>query len=247
MKMNSPIGKKILSMVRNGDYAHPGEESAIDLVLKNISKNQSNTILDVGCGRGGTADYIYNHGWGKVTAFDIDAESIKYAQDNFPQVNFFTSGIDELNQKLTKEFDIITLFTVFYALKQQKNVLISLNKVIKPKGNLIIFDYTDLTDNDASLQFHEDKDQVWQPIKIKEIKELFADTGWKITKIQDISNKFDQWYMDLVDKIEQKKDQIINYAGNTWYTFVFNFYSNMLKSIKQRKLGGVIIQTRNIS
>jgi len=39
MKMNSFIGKKILSIIRDGNYAHPGEEEAIELTFRNISKS----------------------------------------------------------------------------------------------------------------------------------------------------------------------------------------------------------------
>ncbi len=53
MDMNSPMGKQILALIRDGDYAHAGEEEAIELTLKNVSKDPGRRVLDVGCGRGG--------------------------------------------------------------------------------------------------------------------------------------------------------------------------------------------------
>ncbi len=53
MRMNSASGKAILSLVREGDYAHPGEEQAIDLVFRTFLKKSDCQVLDLGCGRGG--------------------------------------------------------------------------------------------------------------------------------------------------------------------------------------------------
>jgi len=53
MRMNSPTGKKILALVREGDYAHPGEEAAIGLVMRDFAPDPGRLILDVGCGPGG--------------------------------------------------------------------------------------------------------------------------------------------------------------------------------------------------
>ena len=71
MKMQHFVGKQMLAMMRKGDYAHAGEEEAIDLVMNKIPKDNTRLILDVGCGLGGTAKYIQDHGWGKVTGIDI--------------------------------------------------------------------------------------------------------------------------------------------------------------------------------
>ena len=52
--MNSPEGKQILALVRKGDFAHPGEE-AIDICFSSLEKDPSREVIDIGCGRGGTA------------------------------------------------------------------------------------------------------------------------------------------------------------------------------------------------
>ena len=53
--MNSFQGKQALALIRGGDYAHAGEEEAIELTLSSVEKNSATQILDAGCGRGGTA------------------------------------------------------------------------------------------------------------------------------------------------------------------------------------------------
>ena len=76
----------ILSVVRNGDYAHPGEEDSIRLAMEDFPLDRRRKILDVGCGRGGTAYYIQSQGWGRVTCFDIDEVSIEYANLTYPTI-----------------------------------------------------------------------------------------------------------------------------------------------------------------
>ena len=76
MHMNSHEGKAILALIREGDYAHAGEEESIRLVLDHLPQSQTGAILDVGCGRGGTADYIRRHGRGPIIGLDIDETSI---------------------------------------------------------------------------------------------------------------------------------------------------------------------------
>ena len=53
MNMNSFEGKRILALIRDGDYAHAGEEEAIECALGSIPKDSRDWMLDVGCGRGG--------------------------------------------------------------------------------------------------------------------------------------------------------------------------------------------------
>jgi cyclopropane fatty-acyl-phospholipid synthase-like methyltransferase len=55
MNMNSFEGKRILALVRDGDYAHAGEEEAIERVFRAIPKHAGSSLLDVGCGCGGSS------------------------------------------------------------------------------------------------------------------------------------------------------------------------------------------------
>ena len=64
MNMNSFEGKRILALIRDGDYAHAGEEEAIERAFRSIPKDPRQWLLDVGCGRGGSGDYLLRNGWG---------------------------------------------------------------------------------------------------------------------------------------------------------------------------------------
>ncbi len=78
--------KQLLASVRQGDYAHPGEEAAINLVLKYMMKSPDQLLLDVGCGLGGTARYIKDYGYGIPFGIDIDKTAITYAKQKYSDI-----------------------------------------------------------------------------------------------------------------------------------------------------------------
>ena len=86
MKMDTLQTKRILSLVRGGDYAHAGEEGAIELALDSVSKRAIQVILDVGCGLGGSAEYVRSHGWGSVIGIDANEDMIAYAEKTYRDV-----------------------------------------------------------------------------------------------------------------------------------------------------------------
>jgi len=244
MRMNSPTGKKILALVRQGDYAHPGEEAAVDLALRNFAPDPQRLILDVGCGRGGTAHYLQDRGWGRVTGFDIDADSIAYAQAAYPEVKFLACDIYKIAARLAGPFDLLCLFTTFYALPDQSAALRQLRSLAAPQGVLVLFDYLDLSEDGNSLLIQEGEDAVWNPVKLKIIKPEFAAAGWHISKLVDITQNFGDWYSGLVSRIEKREKQIVDLEGTAWYRFVHDFYGGMLAAIKRGSLGGVLVYAK---
>ena len=73
------VGKQLVSYLRKDDFSHAGEADAINLVIDYFNKNNNQSILDAGCGLGGTADYIQKKGWGQLTDFNIEEKAIEYA------------------------------------------------------------------------------------------------------------------------------------------------------------------------
>ena len=92
--MNSGLGKRILSLVREGDYAHPGEEEAIDLVFKNVVKNPNRKMLDVGCGLCGTAVYLEKNGYGRVTGIELNPEIVSIVNKRYPNFNIINADVN---------------------------------------------------------------------------------------------------------------------------------------------------------
>jgi len=234
--MNSPMGKRILALVRKGDYAHAGEEEAIEVVFKDIPKDPKRILLDVGCGRGGTAGYVQDKGWGKVTGIDIDPESIDYAKKTYPDVDFLAADATALSVKLPKRFDLIYLFNVFYALRDHGGVLRELRRLSREPGGLVIFDYLIRSKTKKDFPFPE-----WNPIDLTAAAGLFKTAGWRITKTVDLSKLYEKWYNNLNSRIEASSEEIIALAGEEWLDFVRSFYGNIADAIKKGLLGGAAV------
>ncbi len=240
MNMNSFEGKRILALVRDGDYAHAGEEEAIESSFRSIPKNSEHWLLDVGCGRGGSADYFHRHGWGHVEGIDRDNESIEYARATYPQVGFHVCDVLDVPRTVARDFDIIYMLNAFYAFERQRDALAALRKVAKPGTQLVIFDYTvgeksQGTVNPALMP---------HAIRLSEIAAMLREAGWEPGAIEDLNAEYVRWYAAFVERIRHKQAEIEKIGGTEWYQFVLSMYSGLHGVIAQGGLGGAIVHAR---
>lgn len=239
--MNSREGKAILALIREGDYAHAGEEESIRLVLDHIPKGQPGPILDVGCGRGGTADFIRRQSWSPMVGIDIDATSIAEASQRYPQVQFQTANVEQVADCFSDKFGMFFLFNSFYAFPDQALALEQLRKVADDSAMLVIFDYTDPVGKFERRESSVARFDYWRPLKLAQLPEQLKQTGWVLHSVEDLSLYYVQWYRQLVSKIQHKRDAIVGQFGEAWYDFVEREYSDMLHCMEQGWLGGAIV------
>jgi SAM-dependent methyltransferase len=240
MEMDSPTGKKILALVRRADYAHAGEEEAINLVFNNVPRDANRSLLDVGCGRGGTAHYVRQKGWGRVLGIDIDADSINYAKNTYPDVGFVAADVMSLPDEISGRFDLIYLFNSFYTFPDQRRALEQFRLVSRQGGELVIFDYLDK--GGAREKFPE-----WNPLDFSKVEKLFSSAGWNIVAKDNISCLYGKWYQNLVARIDKSSAEIITLAGKEWFDFVRSFYGRIVDAIEGNILGGAIIRAQSRS
>ena len=204
MRMNSALGKSILALVRDGDYAHAGEEEAIRLALAPVAHNAEQLILDAGCGRGGTARFVQDAGWGQVSGFDIEGESVTSAQALHPALTFATCDVLDVAQHFTRKFDLIYAFNSFYAFPDQPAALRALRTVAKPGARLMIFEYTNRGGFDQSEFARLDEGAHWHPVQIETFARTLQLNGWQEDQMRTVHGEFERWYVALVKRIEEK-------------------------------------------
>src|ERR1700676_4808823 len=105
MQMNSFTGKQLLALIRESDYAHAGEEEAIEITLRNYPRRRDQLLLDIGCGRGGTANYVQGNGWGRVAGIDAEPDSIMRARRVYPAIEFHACDVVDAASVLGRKFD----------------------------------------------------------------------------------------------------------------------------------------------
>lgn len=239
MNMNSFEGKRILALVRNGDYAHAGEEEAIERSFRSIPKDSKRWMLDVGCGRGGTADYLRRQGWGHVEGIDRDAESITYARATWPEVAFHVCDVLDVPRTVTHAFDVIYMLNAFYAFDRQRDALVGLRKVAKPGAQLVIFDYT-VGEKSSGLA----NPMMPHAMRLSEIPAMLRDAGWQPHAIEDLNTEYERWYAQFVGRIQLKRAEIEKIGGADWYNFVSSMYSGLHGAIASGVVGGALAQAR---
>lgn len=240
-------GKRLLAEVRSGDYAHAGEEEAIRKVFSKLSKDKHRKILDIGCGCGGTANFIQVHGWGRVTGVDIEKKSIEYARKQYPKIKFYIGDACN-NKKLAtlfpkEKFDVIVLFHSLCVFPEQSNAIKALSKLAHKRAKLIIFEYVDLTFQGSPLNNTKEKKTCFNVMNRKQFKSMLRGAGWQINdeNIINISRDFKRWYKALLNQLEKKKRIIIGQYGQEYYERAKKRYGAILKEIEKRALGGCII------
>ena len=112
-----------------------------DLILRYIlpdKKKRDLKILDVGCGTGGTTDFLT--GFGKVIGIEPSEIAINLFKANYPQLNVVKTDIENMDRLLPEEdFDLATVLGVLYhkEVKSPLEALKNINRKLKTNGWLI--------------------------------------------------------------------------------------------------------------
>jgi SAM-dependent methyltransferase len=239
MKMNDYKGKKFLAAVRESDYAHAGEEDAIEITLSGIPKNQNYSILDVGCGRGGTAHYVKEHGWGNVVGIDVDEESIAYAKQKYPDSKFYMCGAETASEVVSEQFDVIYFLNVLYAVGDRPKALKSLRKLAKPDSLICLFDY-------FSYQPEKFPKDILSrsPSTLDELNQLFDSGGWKIETLSNLDQEYIDWYSEFLARFT--RPELHKTYDENEIKAVRAKYQSLLDSLETKVLGGVLIVSRAV-
>jgi ubiquinone/menaquinone biosynthesis C-methylase UbiE len=241
MNMNSFEGKRILALIREGDYAHAGEEEAIERTFRSVPKNPAHWILDVGCGRGGSAEYVRRNGFGNLVGIDREADSIEYASNHYPKIDFHPCDVLDVPRVLARKFDVIYMLNAFYAFARQRDALTQLRKVAKPGARLVIFDYTVRGESGADSLSVEGQMLIPHPLRLSAFSTMLTDSDWETCEVEDLSPEYERWYAALVARIHQKQNEIEQVGGAEWYRFVLATYTGLYDAIVGGALGGAIV------
>jgi SAM-dependent methyltransferase len=239
--MNSFIGKQLLALVRQGNYAHAGEEEAIDMAMAGLDRNADRQLLDAGCGRGGTAHYLQAHGWGQVTGIDIEPQSVEGARRDYPHIRFDIGDIASVERHYDARFDAVTLFNVLYAIDDHDAALSALAGVARREATLVIFDYVDPGRFRDHAILEGDQPFLANPIRADRIDPVLAAAGWQTTRRLDVTESYVRWYAGLVERIGVHRPDMEALAGPDGFRVVHERYSALLERLRRGQLAGCII------
>jgi SAM-dependent methyltransferase len=236
-RLNSPEAKAILALVREGDYAHPGEEDANACVAEVLSGATIGRALDVGCGRGGTADWFRRDVCASVVGVDIDAASIDYARGQYPQIEFLQGDVAHLSRVVKGPFDLACLFSTFYAFADQPGALREIRALCDTGAHLVVFDYTRPKDGRLPAALGS---EIGRPIVAGTFSAMLKETGWNLVSEIDLTRRFVGWYAGLLTRFERKRPEILASAGGDWYEYVTAWYGGLHNALQAGLLGGAV-------
>jgi SAM-dependent methyltransferase len=241
--MSSAKGKEISSLARGGDYAHAGEVEAVDLVFDEVDKNPNRRMLDVGCGRGGTAWYLYQRGYGRVHGLDADALSIAYARRRYAPLDFRCHDALDCARHYRGTFEVIYLFNVLYLFPppDQLRCLRQLRRLADRQTLLVLFDYTTWTPDGQTGSAYQSH---WHPVETAAFPDLSKVAGWSIAEFVDYSSHFGKWYAAMLGKLHDKYDEIVQIADEAWFDAAERIYESHLEGIESGRLGGGVYYLR---
>lgn len=245
--MNNHLNRKrCLARARGGNYVHPGEEEAIDIVMRKFPKDSTRTLLDVGCGLGGTAKYIKDHGYGTPVCIDKEDDCIEYVNESYPELETHVSDVMDL-KKLFKpqQFDLAYLFSSFYAFPDQQNSLKLLAELVKSKGELVIFDYITNTEYTGPHLFSTDRNG-FTPIRKDNIAHLLSNAGWHLEELVDMSAEYIVWYEKLLINLEQRKEVLIEEIGLDTFETIHRNFNRLLTYLKSGEISGCTVYAKKL-
>lgn len=238
MKMDEYDGKQFLATVRGEDFAHAGELESIDLVFRSIPARPDWRVLDVGCGRAGTANYVNQRGWGNVVGVDIDQSSIDYAQAKYPALQFAVCDMETVGTRFPAQFNLIYLFNVFYASSEKRDAMLSFRQAAKPGALLCIFDY-------VTYKPEEPLPAVFlgqTPATADEFATFANDASWDVYVNRNLDKEYVRWYQEFLQRFDAPA--VKNQYPSELIENVRSQYAGLLGALENGILGGVLLIAR---
>jgi len=242
--MNNATGKRLLALVRDADYAHPGEEEANELLFAGVRPDSRRRVLDAGCGGAGTAAWAQARGLGAVTGIELDAATARLARERHPGVTVVEGDLQRAGAVLAGPFDLLYSMTAIYAAPDQSAVFGELGDLAGPGAELRLVEYADPAGLFARATAGNPSWGWWHPLRPLELPEVLAAADWDAVELRDLQPEFVHWYGDLCARITAKRHEITREFGPDWYEFVAREYAGILDMVRAGVLGGLLLRAR---
>ncbi len=132
------------------DQLHTGGPKATIDLIKKAGLTETQTILDAGCGIGGTTRLLAQHFHLQVTGIDITPDFIRTARtltqwcnmDKDHTIDFHLGSV--LNMPFSdRHFDAVICQHILMNIEDKPKALAQFHRVLKPGGTLILHEITD--------------------------------------------------------------------------------------------------------
>lgn len=191
-------------------------------------------VLDIGCGTGYGSHILAKYGdASNILSIDIDTKTLDYARSKYshPNIEYKLDDACLLNTAASNSIDVVVAFELIEHLSQQRKLLESIKRVLKPDGFLLISTPNKYTYPSGNI-FHKKE---LSPKKF----ESFLKKYFKETKI--LHQAF-----QLSQSIISEKNSDFNFEENFEHS-VKDVYSHVLNAKNSQYLIAVCTQNSKLN
>jgi len=156
-------------------------------------------------------------------------------------VVFHAVDVVRASTVISAKFDLICLFTAFYAFPDQEKALREMRTLARPTGKMVLFDYCSHAPDIGTILSRQENGAGWRPLIPGRLDAMFQANGWNVERKRDLSGHFARWYEDLVQRFDARRQEILQISSRQWFLFARAFYQKLLDLIRQGMLGGMLV------
>ncbi|MDR0847234.1 MAG: methyltransferase domain-containing protein [Lactobacillales bacterium] len=155
-------------------------------VFEYLPSDPNQAILDIGCGTGDLTADLLTRG-GRVVGVDYSPEMIEFARASHPDIEFAVADASKLT--FENEFDVVYSNAAFHWIQDQKGLLASVYRALKPGGVLVVemgaagnvAKIKNAYEAASGIKHHEK----WFFPSVEQYAEMLEDAGLTIDKLYD--------------------------------------------------------------
>ncbi len=175
----------------DSDNAGKHSRELYDDILRKLSQFSFNKLLDVGCGTGNLLSLISNKYEVQLSGVDLAPNMLDIARDKLGEKADLKLGDSENLPFEDNSFDMVTCTDSFHHYPHPENVLAEINRVLNPKGTLLIADPWAPTPlrQLVTIYMHFSKGGDVKLYSKDDIHKLLNNTGFKNIEWEQIQGK----------------------------------------------------------
>jgi ubiquinone/menaquinone biosynthesis C-methylase UbiE len=211
--------------VKESDSFMQAQENLTDYCISLLPDLRNKEILEIGCGNGVQAIYIYKKFYPlSITGIDLNKGNIDIANEErelaeVKDVKFIVGDAQNLTQITSDSVDILLNIESAFHYPDKPAFLKEVHRVLRPGGQFLIADLLSIREKTEGLMKLWGKSMVHHFWNLKRYNEEFKNSELEISYTEDISDRVRKgWsmYLKWIPKIE-KKQFLQNVAFRIFY------------------------------
>jgi len=217
MILGSQLYEELASLDTCTMGIRPGGLSLTKEIVDKANLLENAKILDVGCGKGVTVNYLRNTL--KLDAMGIDASTllINEGKKCYPELMLSVENAERLSFN-AQSFDSVLTECALSTFYNPLEVLEEINRILKPSGKCLL--------SDIYLKKHLSSDAVLkEPLfTLETITEAFTTKGFKNIVIKDCTTLWQRFMAELIWNAPPKEEETLNHLCRYFKSYQLGYF-----------------------